>query len=442
MQLPLQGALLGLGDLDIIGTLGSPSAAANKHEQHQSAARQAAGAGKTAGVPAAVAAAAGCPTALRSPADVETSHYPAWTTNGSPKLSRLGTSPSSSGGTAGCQQLQQQLAACGSAATIEVLSGSSNILTDLAGSAPFMLHTGDRLVPPSRSCSSTQLASAMGAISYGRQCQPQHSLGAGSPETAYMGPAAAASGTCSAWLDAHTAGGVGAGSPQMNNSIPMISGGLPTPGLRLSDPGNAVPSSCGLIGPAEDSAFTAMMQPLVQPEVVVMVTSERCKVPAMEQLLALLAAPLPAGAARRPSDTYREVSTFTSKGRQAISAQKVMCQLSVLGLKSTLSGLGYTGPMSSLSGAGRPGSPTALQQLTPQQGAALLADLQLLLNYLARNIRCAVDAGRIVIALHVPDAYDAAADQPGLVIAATAGTLQEATSVVRSLVDQLALVYD
>eukprot|EP00878_Enallax_costatus_P006245 GHUV01006548.1.p1 GENE.GHUV01006548.1~~GHUV01006548.1.p1 ORF type:complete len:939 (+),score=387.24 GHUV01006548.1:556-3372(+) len=445
-----QAPLLGLADLDIMGPLGSPSAAAAaavKLELPQPAAHQAAGAGKAVAAPIAATAAAsetGRSAAAGGPADVET---PRWAANGSPQVNRLALSPSSSAGAAGgCQQLQQQLAACGSTANLEVLSGSSNMLTDLAGGpGPFLLPSGDRLVPPSRSCSSTQLAGAVGAVSQTWQCQPQHSLGVSGPATAYMAPAVAATSSCSAWVDEHTARGVGAGSPQMNNSIPMMSSGPPATGFRLSDPGSVFPgSSCGFNGPAGESMYTTLMQPLVQPEVVVMVTSERCKVPAMEQLLALLAAPLPMGAARRPSEAYREVSTFTSKGRQAISAQKVMCQLSVLGLKSTLAGLGYTGPISGLSGAvaGPPGSSSALQQLSPHQAAALLADLQLLLNYLARNIRCAVDAGRVVIALHVPDAFDAAQEEPGLVIAATAGTLQEATSVVRSLVDQLALVYD
>jgi hypothetical protein len=190
--------------------------------------------------------------------------------------------------------------------------------------------------------------------------------------------------------------------------------------------------------------FASYMQPLVQPEVVVIVTNERHKLPAMEQLLALLAAPLPHAAARRPSELYREVSTFTSKGRQAISMQKVMCQLSVLGLKSSLAGLGLSRSVGDLNDGvvTAPGSAPDAQLMQQPHAAALLTDLQLLLNYLARNIRCAVDAGRVVIALHVPDMVHGAQDKPGLVIAATAASLQEATSVVRSLVDQLALVYD
>lgn len=463
----LQDALLNLGDLDIMGPVAAPSAPPSQGrallEPTCPAAPQAACAttvtatGSTQS-PVAAADSEASPSTAVATVDAQTPKYVAWPAAGSPQFSMLGTSPTISAAVASSEQLQH-LAACGSAANLEGLSGSSNVLQELAAAAagPFVPHAMDVAVPPSRSCSCTQLANSATA--------------ANPPGAGHIAPINPAVGNVKVWGDAHSASAAAAaaGAQAAAATASTVTGngqqytgqlsvqaslGMSMPGTagcsspaidRHSDPGNAVSSSYavggGVCAPRATDGYAAYMQPLVQPEVVVIVTNERQKLPAMEQLLALLAAPLPAAAARRPSEMYREVSTFTSKGKQAISLQKVMCQLSVLGLQSSLAGLGLSRPLGSMS-EGTVVAPTASQQLQQPHAAALLADLQLLLNYLARNIRCAVDAGRVVIALHVPDAADTALDKPGLVIAATAGSLQEATSVVRSLVDQLALVYD
>lgn len=431
-----QGALLGL---DIMGPVGPLSANA-KVDPQLPAAMVAADVTAAANTPvqetvpaAAAASDSGHKRASVAAPDTETPKYPVWAATGGSPLSRACMSPTSSAATAGGQQLQQQLAACGSAANLEVLSGSSNVLSELVAvpAGPLLGPLGECMVPPSRSCSSTQLATNL-AASKSWQGQPGLASSALAGGVGLWGEGL----PISTGPAAFGLGNQHGGQPRRTSSPGLID--VPATGFRYSDTGAAVPSNSGLLG------TPAWMQPLVQPEVVVMVTSERHKVPAMEQLLALLAAPLPDGAARRASDVYREVSTFTSKGRQAISVQKVMCQLSVLGLKSSLAAVGVPCSMSSLGGAAAagPSSALAVYQLLPPQSAALLKDLQLLLNYLARNVRCAVDAGRVVIALHVPKEAGGAQDEPGLVIAATAGTLHEATYVVRCLVDQLALVYD
>jgi len=179
------------------------------------------------------------------------------------------------------------------------------------------------------------------------------------------------------------------------------------------------------------SIDSSLMLPLVQPDVVVMVTEG--PLPSMDQLLALLAAPLPPGFRLSVSDcatssgrnqicpatSYLEVSTFTSRGVQAVSAAKVKSQLSLLGLGSQLAA-------------------TGLEATSANVQAALQADVKVLLHHLAHSMMRTVDVGRVVLALRLGSlsAYDA-----GLLIATTARTVQEATQAVKGLVDQLALVY-
>eukprot|EP00775_Hariotina_reticulata_P013359 gene13359-13487_t len=178
---------------------------------------------------------------------------------------------------------------------------------------------------------------------------------------------------------------------------------------------------------------SSLMLPLVQPDVVVVVTEG--PLPSMDQLLALLAAPLPSKFRLSASDgttssghnficpatTYLEVSTFTSRGVQAVSAAKVKSQLSVLGLSSQLAATGLD-------------KPTAAATVQ----AALQADMQVLLHHLAHSMMRAVDVGRVVLALRLGHMT---ASDAGLLIATTARSVQEATQAVKGLVDQLALVY-
>jgi hypothetical protein len=178
---------------------------------------------------------------------------------------------------------------------------------------------------------------------------------------------------------------------------------------------------------------SSMMLPLVQPDVVVMVTEGL--LPSMDQLLALLAAPLPSkfrlsasdGSTSNghnlicPTTTYLEVSTFTSRGVQAVSAAKVKSQLSLLGLGSQL-------------------ATTGLEGITAAAGmqVALQADVKALLHHLAHSMMRTVDIGRVVLALRLGSI---AAHDAGLLIATTARTVQDATQAVKGLVEQLALVY-
>lgn len=161
----------------------------------------------------------------------------------------------------------------------------------------------------------------------------------------------------------------------------------------------------------------------------------------MEQTLALLAAPMPAGSTRKAPETYLEVSTFTSRGPQAISPHKVMFQLAVLGLPSKMADAGC---LPAAAAAAAPGSmgvdaQAQMQMLRSVPAATLAADLQALLGHLAHNMRRSADVGRVVVCVRLDASVGAG--EPGLVIATTAGSKEQATAAVRGLVNQLALVY-
>jgi hypothetical protein len=189
---------------------------------------------------------------------------------------------------------------------------------------------------------------------------------------------------------------------------------------------------------ASTAGFDALLlQPLVQPQVMVTVTGR--SLPSMEQTLALLAAPMPAGSTRRAPETYLEVSTFTSRGPQGISPHKVMFQLAVLGLPSKMAEGGCLPAAAAAALPGSMGVDAQMQVLRSVPAATLAADLQALLGHLAHNMRRRVDVGRVVVCVRLDAAV--AAGEPGLVIATTAGSKEQATSAVRGLVNQLALVY-
>ncbi|WIA37481.1 hypothetical protein OEZ86_014397 [Tetradesmus obliquus] len=157
--------------------------------------------------------------------------------------------------------------------------------------------------------------------------------------------------------------------------------------------------------------------------------------------LALLAAPMPAGSTRKAPETYLEVSTFTSRGPQAISPHKVMFQLAVLGLPSKMADAGC---LPAAAAAAAPGSmgvdaQAQMQMLRSVPAATLAADLQALLGHLAHNMRRSADVGRVVVCVRLDASVGAG--EPGLVIATTAGSKEQATAAVRGLVNQLALVY-
>jgi hypothetical protein len=191
---------------------------------------------------------------------------------------------------------------------------------------------------------------------------------------------------------------------------------------------------------ASTSGFDALLlQPLVQPQVMVTVTSRA--LPSMDQTLALLAAPMPAGSTRRAPETYLEVSTFTSRGPQAISPHKVMFQLAVLGLPSKMADAGCL-PAAAAATTAMPGGmgvDAQMQLLRSVPAATLAADVQVLLGHLAHNMRRSADVGRVVVCVRLDASVGAS--EPGLLIATTAGSKEQATTAVRGLVNQLALVY-
>lgn len=309
---------------------------------------------------------------------------------------------------------------CGSAAHLPALTGSSGGLDDMAAATAV---SGG--FPPSRSCSSTQLAATVAA---GQQQLParqrRSSSGAATSSLLQLdmlsmppGAEPPSVGIAAGYTSIADAGcgfeGLGSGVAA-HHALAGSSGCLS--GLACMQPSAATVTAV--------DGTDVLLQPLVQPEVMMMVAPR--PLPSMDQVLALLAAPMPAGTTRRPAEAYLEVSTFTSRGPQAISLHKVMCQLAVLGLQCKSAEAGT--------------SPAGAAVAEHAAAAAMAADLQLLLQHLGRNIRRAVDVGRVVMFLRL-DGSTAAVD-PGLIIAATSCSKAEATRAVRGLVDQLALVYD
>lgn len=373
-------------------------------------------------------------------------------TTNSPPAAHLGAGLIDVAAVAGQQEaVQQQVSKVNPDNSPQVLTGSSDGLQHLLVGLAAPACEAD-CHPPSRSCSSTHLAAATSASSPVLQLHLQQALqgsnlaGSHHPPSVVHESSTAVDPRCKDLQG--RAQSFMPSSPDVAAAAVLTGSGAAATGLFCSKaPASTVPTA---IHPApapvfgasghEQSQAASLLQSLVQPEVVVVVTQERAKVPAIEQLLALLAAPLPAGTARKPAEAYREVSTFTSKGRQAVSAAKVMCRMGALGLRE--SALARCPRLFATATGGVSGPGSADGGVALQQQAALMADLQLLLSHLARSIRCSVDVGRVVIVLHVPGVDAVVPEEPGLVIATTAGSLHDATTVVKSLVDQLAVLYD
>eukprot|EP00879_Flechtneria_rotunda_P004102 GHRR01004347.1.p1 GENE.GHRR01004347.1~~GHRR01004347.1.p1 ORF type:complete len:793 (+),score=335.48 GHRR01004347.1:335-2713(+) len=327
---------------------------------------------------------------------------------------------------AGSLAAQQQQAIQGATSYSDLASftGSSTGLADLAAATgPLACQALD---PLSRSCSSTQLA-------YMAQGQQRHLCSlAGNASSDRLDAVQAG---YSPVTTANTAGMqlAAATDSTAQHHVPNFAAAphksFADKDLMLQQPAAAKAAAGVHVVAGCDDAL--LLQPLVQPEMMVLVTPK--VLPSMEQLLALLAAPLPVGAAMRPAEAYLEVSTFTSKGPQAISPDKLMCQLAVLGIKSQIAEM----RMGELPGCKitslRAGGARGMAGIE----GAIVADLERLLRHLARNMRRVVDVGRVVLAMRL----NAAVAEPGLVIATTAATVQQATTAVKSLVDQLALVY-
>jgi len=234
------------------------------------------------------------------------------------------------------------------------------------------------------------------------------------------------------------AGGAGAGGWGLGGAAPGQQQGLMpcyTPAAMHSQFGGlcastaAVAAQQGLCGPHDG---LDMFAPMCQPRDVVVVT--RATVPSQDQILALLAAPLPreprVTAAPRTANQQQqqcmEVSLYKENGPHPLLPEELVKQLQQRGLPSKLAAARASGTLSDRA----------------SYHSCLKEDLETFLMHLSAKARCSPVIGRVVIVLRVGGeggggVLSFGQSKTGLIIAASSSDKMVAESMVMGLLGEM-----
>ena len=202
-----------------------------------------------------------------------------------------------------------------------------------------------------------------------------------------------------------------------------------------------------MAGDAAAADHSQMLATMCQPRDMVVLT--RNAVPSSDQMLALLAAPLPgdfAPASSAYTHRYTEVALYTEKGPYSVSGHLLAQQLQQRGLPSRLAAA-LPAPGTVMDGRG---SNSGLQLGAE---AAVSSDVETMLLHCMGSVRRSADIGRMVVVLRLGGALPeggggpsggafnaSSSSEAGFVIAASAGRKSLAEEAVLWVLQQLETV--